>query len=110
MTAVPVTVSVRLDPSRLLATVEVALLTRLTREKQITLVSGASDGDGERRTIQPGEIVAVYPDGDETLWGIAKKFGVPPAKIARENRLPDAAAESPDAPASLDGCVRLLLG
>ena len=109
-TATPLSVSVRLDPSRLLASVEAAVIVRLSDEREITLVSDAARGEGERPAREPGEIVAVYPSGGETLWDVAEKYGVPPETIARQNGLPEGVGTSPDSPTSLDGCVRLLIG
>ena len=109
-TAIPLRVSVRLDPSRLLASVEAAVTVRLSRDGEVTLVKDAERGEGELPARAPGEIVAVYPAGGETLWDIAEKYGVPPETIARKNRLPEGVEKSPDAPTSLDGAVRLLIG
>ena len=108
-TATPLSVSVRLDPSRLLASVEAAVIVRLSDEREITLVSDAARGEGERPAREPGEIVAVYPAGGETLWDVAGKYGVPPETIARQNGLPEGVGTSPDSPTSLDGVVRLLI-
>ena len=110
VSAVPLSVSVRLDPSRLLASVETAITVRLSTDSEVAVVSGAEPSDGQYPERAPGEIVAVYPEGGETLWEISKRYGVSPREIARQNELPDAEAGSPDAPNSLDGCVRLLIG
>ncbi|MBO4283309.1 MAG: LysM peptidoglycan-binding domain-containing protein [Clostridia bacterium] len=109
-TAIPISVSLRLDPSRLLASVETAVTVRVRNETETTVVESAEPGEGEAPARAPGEIVAVYPAGGETLWEIAGKYGVSPREIARQNDLPDGAADAPDAQNSLDGVVRLLIG
>ena len=109
-TAIPVSVSLRLDPSRLLAAVETAITVRVRNETETTVVESAEPGEGELPERAPGEIVAVYPAGGETLWEIAGKYGASPREIARQNDLPDGAEDAPDAPNSLDGVVRLLIG
>ena len=109
VSAIPLSVSVRLDPSRLLASVETAITVRIAKENEVTVVESVERGEGELPARAPGEIVAVYPEGDETLWDIAKRYGVSPATVARQNGLPDGAEDLPDAPNSLDGVVRLLI-
>ena len=107
--AIPLSVSVRLDASRLLAAVEAAVTVRLSTEREVELLTEVERGEGEVPEREKGEIVAVYPDGNETLWDIARRYGVPPEKIARENGLPEGASDAPDLPTSLDGVVRLLI-
>ena len=109
-TAIPLSVSVRLDASRLLASVECAFTVRLSGETEVTVVSKVERGEGEYPERAPGEIVAVYPEGGETLWEIAERYGVSPSAVADRNGLPDRAKAEPDAQASLDGVVRLLIG
>ena len=109
-TAIPISVSLRLDPSRLLASVETAITVRVRSENETAVVESVERGEGELPERAPGEIVAVYPAGGETLWEIAGKYGASPREIARQNDLPDGAEDAPDAPNSLDGVVRLLIG
>ena len=108
-TAIPLSVTVKLDASRLLASVELAVTVRLSTEKEAKVVSDVGRGEGDRPAREKGEIVAVYPDGNETLWEIARRYGVPPEKVARENGLADGVARTPDSPTALDGVVRLLI-
>ncbi len=109
ISAIPLSVSVRLDPSRLLASVETAITVRIAKENEVTVVESVERGEGELPARAPGEIVAVYPEGGETLWDIAKRYGVSPETVARQNDLPDGAKDASDAPNSLDGVVRLLI-
>ena len=109
VTAIPLSVSVRLDASRLLASVETAFTVRLSNAEDVTVVSGVERGEGAYPERAAGEIVAVYPEGGETLWEIAERYGVSPATVARRNGLPEGAENAPDAPNSLDGVVRLLI-
>jgi len=108
-TVIPISVTVRLDPSRLLASVEAAVTVRLSSENETAVVSDVERGDGAYPERAPGEIVAVYPEGSETLWEIARRYGVSPETIARRNGLPDGVEGTPDAPDSLDGVARLLI-
>ena len=109
VTAIPLSVSVRLDASRLLASVEGAFTVRLSNPDEVTVVSGVTRGEGAYPERAAGEIVAVYPEGGETLWEIAERYGVSPAAVARQNGLPEGVQNAPDAPDSLDGVVRLLI-
>ena len=109
VTAIPLTVSVRLDASRILASVETAFTLRLSNADEVTVVSGVERGEGAYPERAPGEIVAVYPEGGETLWEIAERYGVSPAAVAQKNGLPEGVQNAPDAPNSLDGVVRLLI-
>lgn len=108
-TAIPLSTAVRLDPSRLLAAVETAITVRLSTEGEVNVVSDVVRDEGEIPRRAPGEIVAVYPEGGETLWDIAGRYGVSPGTIARRNGLAEGVEKEPDAPTSLDGCVRLLI-
>ena len=109
-TACPISVTVRLDTARLLASVECAFTVRLSSETEVTVVESVERGEGAYPERAPGEIVAVYPEGGETLWEIALRYGVSPAAVADRNGLPDTAKAEPDAANSLDGVVRLLIG
>ena len=109
-TAIPVSVTVKLDAARLLASVECAFTVRLSGEGEVTVVSDVERGEGEYPERAPGEIVAVYPEGGETLWNVAVRYGVSPDSVAETNGLPETAKAEPDAQNSLDGVVRLLIG
>ena len=109
-TAIPVSVTVKLDAARLLASVECAFTVRLSGEGEVTVVRDVERGEGEYPERAPGEIVAVYPEGGETLWDVAVRYGVSPDSVAETNGLPDTAKAEPDAANSLDGVVRLLIG
>ena len=108
--AIPFSVTVRLDALRLLASVETAFTVRLSGEDEVTVASQVDGGEGAYPERAPGEIVAVYPEGGETLWDVAHRYGVSPDLVAETNGLPDTAKAEPDAANSLDGVVRLLIG
>ena len=108
--AIPFSVTVKLDAARLLASVETAFTVRLSAENQVTVASQVDGGEGAYPERAPGEIVAVYPEGGETLWDVAHRYGVSPDSVAETNGLPDTAKAEPDAANSLDGVVRLLIG
>lgn len=56
-----------------------------------------------------GEIIAVYPEGGDSLWNIGKRYHVPLAGLVDANSIPREAMESPDLPQHLDGMSHLML-
>ncbi len=58
---------------------------------------------------QKSRIVVYTPDNDETLFEIAKKFHTSPAKIAKDNKLSEAALASPSSQISLKGVGKLII-
>lgn len=62
-----------------------------------------ADRQPEERTA---DLLITYPSPEESLWSIGKKYGVPLAKLQKENGLPDTEADADD-PACLDGVMWL---
>lgn len=54
-------------------------------------------------------ITVYYPEENETLFEIAKKFHTTSAKIAGDNNLSEPAVMTPDAPGSLAGVKKLII-
>ena len=57
----------------------------------------------------PSRITVYYPETDDTLFGIAKRFHTTAAKLACDNALPDEATAATDSSASLIGVRKLII-
>lgn len=90
--------SVRLEGDKLAATVEMALgVTALSREK-IRAVETVALTKADRRPAVEGCVRVFYPDEGESLWEIAKRYGVSRQTLRVKNGLPDEAAVSDGTP------------
>ena len=99
----------RLEAASLCAEGELCLSVRACRRRMLTLAVGMQESEGELPACDGCELLAVYPDGRQSLWSLAKRYRVSPEQIARLNGLPSEALSSADLPSSIDGCVRLLI-
>ncbi len=76
----------------------------LAREEIASAVSYEEEG-----TLPEREgITVLYPEGNESLWQIAKEMGVPLSRLMADNHLADATL-SPDNPSLLDGTAYLIV-
>ena len=62
---------------------------------------------GEEKVAAHRDSVCVYyPDKNETLWSVAKKYKTPTDVLARNNSI---LASAPDSELSLDGVTSLII-
>ena len=97
-----------LDPERLNAKCSLKVGYRLTKNRTVKRVLECNEVEGEyekRRSC----ITVYYPEEGETLFEIAKRFQTTGAKIAADNKLDVAAANSPDSADSLAGVKKLII-
>lgn len=95
---------VRCDKDGISADAEVYLSAFIEGEDEIRSVDEVSLC--EQNVQKRDEIVVYYPDKNETLWSVAKKYRVPWGELARDNALPSAL---PDDAASLEGVRSLVI-
>lgn len=93
----------RMDGERVAVDSEIAVALRLWREERIDVVKElrGSPAAAECR----GEVVVCYPDGDDTLWSVVRRYRRDADAVCRANSL---SPQSPDDTSSLSG-VRFLI-
>ncbi len=67
-----------------------------------------SVGEAESRDDK-GRILVYYPDGEDTLFSVARRFHTTPRRIAIDNSLTEATLADKSAPASLRGVEKLII-
>ena len=65
--------------------------------------------DEEKTERCQNEIRVVYPEGNDSLFSIAKKYGIEYERLAKMNGLPDSSIESPAETHSIDGVTHLII-
>lgn len=83
----------RIDGEKLTADCEVAIAARLCGRQK--LISVAEARVGEPRAARYGSIAVYYPSFDDTLWSVAKRYGVDVGELAASNGI-DAAMSADD--------------
>ena len=63
----------------------------------------------EKTSKIQGEIRVIYPDGKDSLFSIAKRYGVSYEQLAKINGLPDSSLESPAESHSIDGITHMII-
>ncbi|MBR4979069.1 MAG: LysM peptidoglycan-binding domain-containing protein [Clostridia bacterium] len=66
---------------------EIALKCVALEKVKITALSDFEVNYDAPKPIKKNEYVLYYPDADDTLWGIGKKYGVPVSVIKNENSM-----------------------
>lgn len=89
MLTVPVC-RVRIDGEKLSADCELAIAARLCGREKLVSVSEARVG--EPRATRYGSIAVYYPTPDDTLWSVAKRYGVDAGELAAANGIDGAKA------------------
>ncbi len=94
---------VRVDGEKLTADCELAVSARICSRRKLESVSEVRVG--EPRAARGGNITVCYPEQGETLWNVAKRYGIPSADIASENGIEGTKKDTD----SLDGVKYLLI-
>ena len=95
---------VRIDGDSLSADAELYLALTVNGIESVNVVKSTHPSD---ECIQRRDGITVYyPDREETLWSVSKKFAVPVSAVASKNAIK---STSPDSPESLDGISSLII-
>ena len=98
-------VRTRVDGENVVADAELYLSMFVTGEDFVRCVCSIEDSGECESKVRDG-ILVYYPDKDETLWSVAKKYRVPISSVAKNNGISEF---SPDSPSSLDGAGALII-
>lgn len=78
---------VRMDGERLAVDGEVGLAVRIWGEQPVEIVSSMQIGEAVARTA--GEMLVCYPDREDTLWSVGKRYHRPIDALVAQNQLND---------------------
>ena len=84
---------------------EMMLSLRASREECFTVPEGAVVSS--RPVRDTDSIFIYYPTDKDSLWSVGKAYGIPSAKLARQNDISTDADTAPDDVKSLDGVAWL---
>ncbi|MBQ1244965.1 MAG: LysM peptidoglycan-binding domain-containing protein [Clostridia bacterium] len=104
-----VSVKGRLDDTTISADAELFVAIRAERSYSERLLDTLKLDDSEKAERCLNEIRVVYPEGNDSLFSIAKKYGIEYEKLAKMNGLPDSSIESPAETHSIDGVTHLII-
>mgnify|MGYP005975203943 FL=1 len=96
---------VRTESGRVLLHAEAAISARGTGEVHTQVLSGVQLTEKEAAEQRDPELF--YPAPGETLFGVGKRYGISPARLAEQNGI---SADDPGSPESLSGVRFLLIG
>ncbi|MBE6548348.1 MAG: DUF3794 domain-containing protein [Ruminococcaceae bacterium] len=95
----------RIDGDRVGLDAEIALCGRMWENKPCTVLESYSLG--EELSGDEGRILVCYPNKNDTLWSVAKRYNTPISQIAQNNKLSQNAR--PDNSESLSGTQYLVI-
>ena len=99
----------RLDADNLCADAEIFLTLKASRKEQYKLLDSIHL-DTEEKRARPAAIVTVaYVEDGDTLFSLAKRYGVDYGVLAEENGIPESLAATPDEISTLDGIRHLII-
>ena len=93
-----ISVRARADGERVGVDAEIGVVGSAYALKNEKMLASAVFGD-EMESAR-GEIIVCYPDGEDTLWSVAKRYGAAIDSLCEANKI--AADGSPDSPRSLE--------
>ena len=96
----------RLDGERVAVDSEISATVRLFCNKVVEAVGEVRMGEGE--PVRRGECRICYPDSDDTLWSVAKRYRADAERMATVNSL--RVEGSPDSADSLTGVKFVIVG
>lgn len=82
---------------------------RVEKGATVECMTECNETGGERFSANASRVTVYYPEKEETLFEIAKRFHTTCAKLADDNGIAEAALSSPDVPASLAGVKKLII-
>ena len=104
-----VTPHARLEQDSISADAEIFLCVRASKKNTRRLLESVSFGGELKKDKRMGEVIVVYPEDEDTLFSIAKRYRVCYEELARENGIPEEYVKSPDEKYTLDGISNLLI-
>ncbi len=99
----------RLDGDSIYADAEIFLSLKASKKEQYKLLDSIRFDTEEKRSRPTGQIIATYVEDGDTLFSVAKKYGVDYRALAEQNGIPDTLAATPDAQITLDGMTHLII-
>ncbi len=99
----------RLDDSTISADAEAFVAIRAEKSYSQRLIDSLKLDTAEKIEKPQSEIRVIYPEGKDSLFSIAKKYGVSYEELAKINGLPDSAIESPAECHSIDGVTHMII-
>lgn len=98
-----------LEEGKLIVTVKLSVNAALMKTQDVKRLVSCQIGEDRGQDANSCTVTVYYPKRGETLFEIAKKYGVTTARIAEKNSLSESALSSADAEDSLVGIKRLLI-
>lgn len=99
----------RIDAESFSTDAEICITVTAYKEKEISFAASLEeDGDSDVKT-RDGGICVYYPSDSDSLWSVAKKYGVSRASVAQTNGLPASSLESSALHQSIDGLSCLII-
>lgn len=99
----------RLDDTTISADAEIFIAIRADRSYSQRLIDSLKLDAAEKTEKCQNEIKVIYPEGKDSLFSIAKKYGVSYEELAKINGLPDSSIESPAECHSIDGVTHMII-
>lgn len=99
----------RIDSDAFSTDAEISITITAYKAKEISFASAVEEETGAADRARDGSICVYYPNDSDSLWSVAKKYGVSRTSIAKTNALPPSSLESSDLPQSIDGLSCLII-
>ncbi len=101
--------SASVDANKLYASSVLQLCVTATSEKCERRLASSEAREDMPYDIQPARVVVYYPDADDTLFSVAKKFHTTPIKVALDNSIEAAVSAGGGSEIPLGNLKRLLI-
>ncbi len=88
---------------------ELAVSLTVLEETTVPHIASVRTDPSESYAKDPATMIVTYPEDNETLWSVAKRYHTTPAALAAANQLAPQSNEEAAAPSSLDGVAYLLI-
>lgn len=99
----------RLDQSTIGADAEIFIAIKCSHSVCRATIDSITLDESKKCNKNASNILVVYPESDDTLFSIAKRYQVSYAELARINGLPESSIESPNGTHSIDGITHLII-
>ena len=99
----------RLDGDSISADAEIFLSLKASKKEQYRLLDSIRFDAEEKRPKMKGKVTVAYVEDGDTLFSLAKKYGVDYRTLAKENGIPETFTAAPDEKSTLDGVRHLII-